>query len=363
MESKKIWRITIVIVIILAIIGLLYLLRHALAPVLVAMFLAYLLDPIVARIESKKINRSVAIFILAFLVVIILGGALTILIIQAQRELVDLYNNFPGYLARVQDKVNPLVKEYLGREVPGTFQELFNELKSQISKIDPSSLKPVSKFLVGLTSKTFALLGWLIGLFVIPIFLFYFLRDFKRFKSTVLEYIPPGYRAYFLEKIQQIDDVLSAFIRGQLTVCLILGIFYSIGLMIVGVDLAVVIGMLSGLAFIVPYFGTALGIVLASIMSLLEHGISWQILGAWAVFAVVQFFESYFITPRIVGKKVGLKPVFVILAVLIGADLFGFVGILLAVPTTAVLKVFLKDGMERYKKSAFFLQKPPENNS
>lgn len=362
MESKKIWRIAIVIVIILAIIGLIYLLRNALLPVFIALLLAYLLDPIVARLESRRINRSVAIFILAALVVIILGGALTILIIQAQREVVELYHNLPDYLARVQDKVAPLVKEYLGRDLPGTFQELLSELKDQVSKIDPATLKPASKFVSQLTSKTLALIGWLLGLLIIPVFLFYFLRDWNQLKTRAKDYIPLAYRDYLVEKFLQIDEALSAFIRGQLTVCLILGIFYSIGLVMVGVDLAVVIGMLSGLAFIVPYFGTVIGIILATIMSLLENGISWQLLGAWLVFAVVQFFESYFITPRIVGKKIGLKPVAVILAVLIGADLFGFLGILIAVPTAAVIKVFLKDALDRYKKSSFFLEKPPEKS-
>ncbi len=358
MDSKRIWRIGVIIVILLLVFGLLYALRNAFLPVFIALVLAYILDPVVHRLEALKLGRTSAILILAALSIAVIAGLGTLLAIQAQRETVTLYQNLPGYLARVQDKAEPIAREYFGVQIPKTLDEALAALKDQVSKINPSTLKPVSGFVSGLTGKTIALVGWLFSLLIIPILLFYFLRDFHDLQDLVKSYLPAAHRDYALAKFEEVDAVLGAFVRGQLTVCLILGLLYSAGLVAVGVDMAVVIGMLAGIAFIVPYFGTVVGIVLATVMSLLENGISWQLPAAWAVFAVAQVIETYFVTPRIMGKKVGLKPVVIILAILIGANLLGFLGILIAVPTAAVIKVFLKDAVQRYKQSSFFLEKP-----
>jgi len=360
MNSRNIWRIAIAIGAFALFLGLLYLLRDALIPVLVALLLAYMLDPLIRRMESRYINRTTAIIILGLAAIIVVGGVLSFLVIQAQKEIVQLFNDLPEYLARAQTKVEPLARQYLGIHIPKTFDEIFATMKKQIAGIDPATLKPVTALVTKVTSKTVAMASWLVSLILIPVFLFYFLRDWQDMQSTVAQYIPPAHRGYLLEKFRQLDEVLGGFIRGQLTVCVVLGVLYSIGLYIVGINLAVVIGMGSGLAYIVPYMGTALGVIAGSIMSLLQHGLSWHLVGVWGVFAFVQAVESTLVTPRIVGKKVGLKPVVVIISVLIGADLLGLVGILVAVPIAAVLNVFVRDGLERYKKSALFLEKPKE---
>jgi predicted PurR-regulated permease PerM len=357
MDAKQRLRIGIVVAVAAIAIALLYLLSNALIPVFVALLLAYLLDPLVARLESKYISRSVAIFILATIMVVVVGLTGIILVVQVQKEVIELSKNLPQYMQRMQEKLDPLAQQYLGVEIPKSIEDFESQITNQLSKLDASDFKPVSAIITKITSKTLHYVFWLLNLIIIPVFLFYFLRDWTELKVKIKEYIPLAYRDYLVAKFGQIDDVMGAFIRGQLLVCVLLGIMYSLGLWIVGTDLAVVIGMTAGLAFIVPYMGTVLGLVAATIMILLEFGLSWRILGVVGVFAVSHAIEGTLLTPKILGDRVGLSPVVVIIALLIGADLLGILGILIAVPVAAVLNVFIRDGLERYRKSAFFLEK------
>ncbi len=362
MDSKRIWRIAGIAAFLTVVIFLVFSLRNSLTPVFIAVFLAYLLDPVVDRLEERKINRSLGILMLAGLVIVsivVIGG---FLIIQAQRELVELHHNFPGYIERVQTGVQkaqeyagPLAKEKLGVEIPANADEWILELKNHLGELNPAALKPVTSILGKASSSTLAFVAWLLGLIIIPVFLFYFLRDWDTLKMEVAEYLPRDYREYIVDKVTQIDEILGAFIRGQLTICTVLGVLYSIGLLIIGVDMAVVIGMLAGLGFIVPYLGTVIGVGAALIMVLLEHGISWQIIGVVAVFGGVQLFEGIVLTPKVMGDKVGLSPVVVIFSLLAGAELLGLTGMIIAVPCAAVIKVFIDEGFETYKASDFFL--------
>ena len=351
MESRIAWRIIAVVLILGLVIGLFYLLRTVLTPIFIALLLAYLLDLLIDRFERIKFNRTVAILILAIVVIGVIATVGGFLIFQAQQELVAFYKNLPGYIERMQESVFPYIEEHFNVRLPHTWDEILAEAESQIAHIDPAALKPVTTILGKITSSTIALISWIVGLLIIPVFLFYFLRDWDLITERMGGLVPPAYRDYIFDKARKIDGIVGVFIRGQLTVALILGILYSAGLLIVGIDLAVVIGMGAGIAFIVPYLGTILGIVAATVMALLEFGFAWQLLGAWGVFAVVQFFEGYFLTPRIMGNKVGLSPVAVIFALLVGVSLFGLVGMLVAVPVAAVLNVFIGEALEKYKAS------------
>jgi predicted PurR-regulated permease PerM len=357
MDPKKPWRIGFGLAIALIAVGLLYVLRTALVPVGVALFLAYLLDPVVDRLEARKINRSASILILAGAVILLISLVGGFLLVQAQRELAALYHDLPQYIERVQNKVVPLVKDELGVELPGTLQEAVNEAKAQLANIDPAALKPVTSVMGRFTRSTLAFVTSILGLIIIPVFLFYFLRDWDTLKWEALEYIPLSYREYVKDKAVKIDEILGSFIRGQLTICVILGVLYSLGLMITGIDLAVVIGMFSGLLFIVPYLGTVLGVIAASIMALLKFGLGWHFIGVLIVFGAVQLLEGTVITPKIMGEKVGLSPVIVIFSLLVGAELLGLLGMLVAVPAAAVIKVFIDEGLDKYKSSSFYLEK------
>ena len=156
-------------------------------------------------------------------------------------------------------------------------------------------------------------------------------------------------------KLTEIDRVLSAFVRGQFTVCLFLAVGYSAGLVLSGIDMPIVIGVVSGFAFVIPYAGTILGIVMASGMAIAKFGIDWHLGVAVGTFVVIQFLESNVISPKIVGEQVGLHPMVMITAVIVGGTLFGFLGVLLAVPATAVAAVFWWSAWGKYKNSDFYL--------
>lgn len=370
MDPKKIWRWATIAAAALAAAALLYALRDALVPVGVALILAYLLDPVIDIFQARKIKRSIAILILAAVVAVVLTVAGGFLVFQGQRELVKLYDNLPQYLSNTQvkleaakEQVAPYVKKYTGYEFPPTFDEFVDDLKNQIPSIDTATIKPLSGVVKKLSSSTLAFIKWALGLVIIPVFLFYFLRDWDQMKRKAAGYIPLSYRDYVLDKAKKIDEILGAFIRGQLTVCVVLGVLYSVGLMIVGIDLAVVIGMVGGLLFIVPYLGTIVGIIAASLMALLAYGLSWHLFAVWAVFAVVHLFEGTLLTPRVMGDRVGLSPVVVIFALLVGSDLLGILGMLIAVPCAAVIKVFVDEAVEKYQHSKFFLEQDHPDNA
>ena len=337
---------------------LLYWLRWTLTPVFVALFLAYLLDPVVHRL---RLNRSVAIFILAGATLAVVIAAGIFLLIQTQKELDTLSDNFPQYLTRVRAEAEPFARKYLRISLPKTFDEILQGLTSQVSQAPPGTIMPASKafgrVLSVVTSGTVAVASWVVGLLIILILLYYFLRDWDHFLLWIKETIPLRYRDYAVDKGRQIDQVLGGFMRGQLTVCLILGLIYSLGLSLLGVNLAIIIGLLSGVAFIVPYLGLILGITSASLMALLQFGLGWKLLMVWALFGTAHALADVVMAPRITGKKVGLSPAAVIMVLLIGGGLLGFFGILIAVPTAAVMKVFAQDALEHYRKSDFFSKK------
>lgn len=340
---------------VLALGALFYLLRAVLAPVFLALVLAYLLDPVIDRFEKRGIPRTPAIFM--FLMAVLLSVVLVVLVLipVVQREVAAVVASVPEYAQRVRESVYPRLQRVAGQRLPTTLDEAVSAITSNVQNISPDILKPFAAILKKVFSNTFYIILGLLNLILAPVFTFYFLRDFDKMKARTAEMIPLAYRDWMIGKFKQVDEVLGAFLRGQLTVCTLLAAMYSGGLMIVGIDMAVVIGVTSGYLFIVPYLGTIFGIVMASLLALLKFHDFWHVGAVWIVFVVVQLFESYFLTPRIVGDRVGLNPVLVIMALLIGGSLFGFLGILIAVPLAAVLKIFASDLMNYYRASELYL--------
>jgi predicted PurR-regulated permease PerM len=195
-----------------------------------------------------------------------------------------------------------------------------------------------------------------VGALLIPVFLFYFLRDFDRMKAAVARLLPPRDRQQIRARFTEIDTVCAAFVRGQATVAAILGIVYAVGLTLAGVKLGLLIGLLAGVASLVPFAGPAVGLALSGVAVVVDwhEGSLWIAAFAALTFVVGQILEGYVITPRVVGEKVGLSPVAVMLAVLAFGELLGFAGLLLAVPVAAVGKVVGGVLVRNYRKSAFF---------
>ncbi len=330
---------------------LLYLLSPILTPFFVSALFAYLGDPLVDRLEARKLSRTfsvVIVFVILFLVVTLL---LLLLVPMLEHQISYLIGNFPKYIDIVQTRFLPLLANKLGLD-PDVFD--LNNMKQVLNQ----NLKQAGGLAVmvfsSVTQSGMAMLAWVANLVLIPVVTFYLLRDWDILVARIDELLPRKYQPLIARLARESDDVLAAFLRGQFMVMLALGAVYSIGLWIGGLKLALLIGMMAGLVSFVPYLGFILGIIAASIAMLLQSQELMQLIPVFIVFGVGQALEGMVLTPMLVGDRIGLHPVAVIFAVLAGGQLFGFVGILLALPVAAVLAVLLRHAHERYKSSALF---------
>jgi len=337
---------------------LLYLLAPVLMPFFAAALLAYLGDPIVDRLEIKfkvKFSAEVARSLAVMIVFISLFSFLTILAFLILpllgQQLSFLVSNMPTYLDHIQQNVLPLVGEFLGLDASMFDLALLKQLfVSNYVKAGGVLAQVISS----VASSGFAVLAWLVNLVLIPVVTFYLLRDWDVLIANIDELLPRKNQPVIRQLAKQSDEVLSSFLRGQFVVMLALGAVYSIGLWVIGLKLALLIGMLAGLVSFVPYLGFIVGIVAASVAMLLQTHEVMHLIPVIIVFSIGQMLEGMFLTPVLVGDKIGLHPVAVIFAVLAGGQLFGFVGILLALPVAAVLVVLLRYIHKEYLSSSIF---------
>lgn len=320
----------------------------------IAFALAYILNPAVVFLESRRVNRIISILLVFCTALVACIGFTAFLAVSISGELSNMQLNLPGYAQHLYEITPDTVKSYLGIETPEKLTLRLNVLFQQARGMSPDLLKPVLAFLQKAFSSTIGLILALLGYFIIPVYLFYLLADWPHLKRFVDSFVPERFHCTYHEKLGEVDTVLSGFIRGQLSVCVILAVLYSIGLYFIGIDLAIAIGTLAGITFIIPYVGTIIGMTLSVIMAFLKfHDILHPLLClGW--FGLIQGLEGMVITPRVVGSTVGLHPLVAIVALLIGGQIFGLMGLLLAVPVTAVLQVFLRSLAIYYRNSEFY---------
>jgi len=331
---------------------LLYLFRSLIAPMIIAMLIAYAFNPLVNRLQRLKISRTLAIVILTLVLLVGLGLVSTYTLTVVKKEVLIFWDRLPQYTQTYEQKLRPWIVNTFGWEIPPDLNALFAQVQEKLK--DPSLMKPLSTFITKSLTNFITFFVNLLSLLIIPIFSFYLLQDYPSFYKKVEPYVPLRHRTRFQTVLNEVDGALGGFIRGQLLDCLIVGGLTSVGLYFVGLDLAFIIGMASGLANIVPYLGLVAGITVSSLMAFLEFGDLMHPLMAVGVFAVVQTLDGLFIAPRILGRKVGLSPLIIIAGLVVGGNLFGFVGILLAVPAMAVLKVLVRQFLDSYLRSAFY---------
>ncbi len=329
---------------------LLYLLSPILMPFFTAALLAYLGDPVVDRLE-RKMPRSAAVtivFTALFAVLTVLGFLVFPLLAQ---QVTYLLQNIPGYIDHIQQHVLPAVSAQLGIDSTAIDLELIKNLfKAHYAQAGGL----VSKVVTSIAESGMLLVAWSANLVLIPVVTFYLLRDWDLLIARIDELLPRKPQPVIARLARESDEVLASFLRGQLMVMLALGIVYSTGLWFIDLELALLIGMLAGMVSFVPYLGFIVGIVAASVAMLLQTHELIQLVPVAIVFAVGQMLEGMLLTPLLVGDRIGLHPVAVIFAVLAGAQLFGFVGVLLALPVAAVLVVLLRHVHDEYKASTIF---------
>jgi len=332
---------------------LLFLLRTILTPFFIAFFLAYLLDPPIDALEKRKIPRMVGIVSFLILLVFLLVLLVFILYPIIKLQLDNLIEHIPDYIKTIREWIEPLIGSIV-RQNPERTRLVLEEVLKRLGDIPTQILTGIANFFWGSLSSLFNLIILLLNLLIIPVATVYFLKDIDKIKGGLQAYIPLGLRDQVIGVFKEIDEVLSGFIRGQLLVALILAGLYSLGLTLCQVPMGLLIGVIAGIMAIIPYLGLIIGLVPALLLTFLQYRTWEPLLLVLAVFAIVQVLEGTIITPRIVGKKIGLHPVVVMIVILLGDKLFGFFGILLAVPVGAVANVFVTLGLRKYKESHFF---------
>jgi len=338
-------------VLVVAFLVFLYLLAPILAPFAVAAVFAYIGDPIVDRMEQHRLSRTAAVCILFVLVTLVTVLALLLIVPLLQTQLLSLIDNIPTWAQWVQQVAMPK----LGLKMPRGYQLDVDSLRKFLaSHWDGAS--DFASIIAGYVGRsTPALLGFLANLFLIPIVSFYLLRDWDVMVARIRNLIPRRVLPQGVAFASEANDVLSALIRGQLLVMLALAVIYSFGLWVVGLKVALLIGIISGLVSFVPYLGFVGGLLAASIAMLVQEqsvtGVAWVAL----VFTIGQMLEGGVLTPMLVGDRIGLHPVAVIFAIMAGGQLFGFVGVLVALPVAAVLAVLVRHALKRWARSALYL--------
>ncbi|MDH4126116.1 MAG: AI-2E family transporter [Gammaproteobacteria bacterium] len=322
---------------------LLYLLAPVLTPFVASALLAYIGDPLADRLQKYRLPRSLAVVVVFLLTFLVL--ALLVLLVGPliRSQISALMSALPDIVLRVEQVWLPRIMDLTG-VAPGDDVGI----GAFLSRYSDMAGSWGSKVLLSVTRSGGALAAAVLSLFLVPIITFYLLRDWDKIMTHLGALVPSRQRATALHLARETDEVLGAFLRGQLLVMLALAIIYSLGLSIIGLKFAIAIGVVSGLVSFVPYLGFVFGIVLAGLTVALEPNPFWLMIGVVATFGIGQLLEGSLLTPKLVGDRIGLHPVIVIFAVAAGGQLFGFFGILLALPAAAVLSVIVRFAYGRY---------------
>ncbi len=330
---------------------LLWLLRGVLLPFAAGAAAAYFLDPLADRLERLGLSRIIATTVITFVFVLLVVAVLLLVVPVLENQIVAFAQRLPGYAEALQERAAPLWKQVRRYLTPSEIQQL----KGAAGDYAGTAVGWVAALFGRVLTGGAALVNILSLLFITPVVTFYLLRDWDLIKARIDSWLPRAHAPVIRDQLRQIDTTLAGFLRGQATVCLVLGAFYGIGLTVVGLDLGLIVGFTAGLVSFIPYLGSISGFVVGVGMALAQ-GDGWALPGMVAgVFLVGQLIEGNFLTPKLVGDKVGLHPVWIIFALLAGGSLFGFLGILLAVPVAAVVGVLVRFALAGYLNSPIYL--------
>ena len=336
---------------------MLWLLAPVLTPFVLAALLGWLGDPLVDRMQKRGVPRNGAVIMVFAVMAAVTLLAVLLLVPLLQRQVVTLVTSLPSYRDWFVGTALPWLEVRTGLEL--------------VPYLDPARLFALARAhweqaggaaatMLGYLSRSgFAVLGWVANVVLVPVLTFFFLRDWDVFVDRFASLVPRDKAPTVSRLARESGEVLGGFLRGQLLVMLILGVLYAIGLRMLGLDLGILVGVIAGLLTFVPYLGPATILVLGGIAAVVQFG-DWQhLVGILAVWGIGQVIESYWLTPKLVGDRIGLHPVVVIFAVFAGGSLFGFLGMLLALPIAAIANVLLRYAHERYTHSRLYAGHPP----
>ncbi|MEE4297209.1 MAG: AI-2E family transporter [Wenzhouxiangella sp.] len=332
---------------------LVWLLGPVLTPFLVSALLAYIADPIVSALERWRMRREMAVSVvfIGFSLLLLIG--LLLILPLLIRETTQFFNRLPVYFEQLQTRFLPLLEEQLGltfdretfdaKRLRDLLEENFSNIATAMQATWGYLTESGGRFMV-----------WVTGLVLIPLVTFYMMRDWHRLIDTIRDMLPRNLEPVVVRLAGECDEALGGFLRGQVMVMFSLGLLYALGLWMAGLNNGIAIGMIAGLVSFVPYLGAITGVLLAGITAVIQNLEFWFLFQVAMVFVVGQLVESFVLTPRLVGDRIGLHPVLVIFLVMAGGQLFGFIGVLLALPVAAAGTVLVLYFYQGYKKSRIY---------
>ena len=340
--------------------ALIWVLTPVLTPFAASALLAWLGDPVVDRLQKRGLSRNSAVALVFTVMVLVLVLLVLILVPLIQDQVVVVANAVPDYMEWLVRTGLPWVQAKTGLEVSTWLDPDY--LLDMLRRNWKGASGVATQVLGYVTQSGFTVLGWFANLVLIPFITFFFLRDWDKLVQRVGGLVPRERYATVAELAKESDAVLGSFLRGQFMVMLAMGIFYAVGLWGVGLEVGVLIGVLAGLLTFIPYIGPTTVLLGGTAAALMQFG-DWQhLVGVLAVWGVGQLLESYVLTPKLVGDRVGLSPVTVVFSVMTGGTLFGFLGMLLALPVAAVANVLIRHLHGQYAASRFYLGEDPETS-
>jgi predicted PurR-regulated permease PerM len=334
---------------------LIWLLKDMLLPFIAGTVLAYLLNPATDRLEEAGVSRGIAtlITVALLLLFIIIVGIIFVPVLGTQ--LVSFIQRMPGYITRLQELINTENKEWLQTTIGLSFPDIQKSLGDLVGE----SAKWMGSFVQSLWSGGRALISIFSLLVVTPVVAFYVLNDWHAMVDKVDSWLPRRHRATIRQLGGQIDRAVAGFLRGQASVCLIMGIYYAIALVVVGLNFGFLIGVSTGVLTFIPYVGSLSGFLIGMIVAVVQFFPSWgPIIAVAIVFIIGQFLEGYVLSPKLVGESVGLHPVWLMFSLFAFGYLLGFVGLLIAIPLAAAIGVLLRFALARYMESPLYTDKP-----
>ncbi len=332
------------------VIALLYFLSPILAPFLFAAILAYISNPLVSWLKRHRVPRTLG----AVLVMLLLGGLFVLLLLILLplfiKEVRLLSERLPGFLAQLNDNLAPWIKARFGAELQFDLAGLKKLVNENLQGADGLGMKLLASLRIG----GLAVLGFVVNLLLVPVVLFYLLRDWNALLAQINELLPRRWHPQLTGVAREIDAVLAEFLRGQIAVMVLMSVLYVSGLWLAGLEFALPIGIITGMLVFVPYVGMLTGLALATVVALMQFPSIGGVIPVWIVFGIGQTLEGTLVTPLLVGKRIGLHPVAVIFALLAFGQIFGFFGVLLALPASAALLVGLRHLGAQYRNSSLY---------
>lgn len=314
--------------------------------IFISLIISYVLNPFVNYLELRNIKRLWGVTLVYISLILVLALTWVLIFPPMIKEIKNLTNDLPVYFEQLNKLVNKVYNFYTNKmdNLPDGFSSIKDTLDSNVGNIQVIA----TKILSSITDYIFKIASKIIHILLIPVITFYFLKDKEYFKKKIITLIPRKHRKSLLLVCREINIVISSFIRGQLMVALFIGVTTTIGLYLLKIKFAFIIGFIAGIFNVIPYFGPIIGVIPAILFALLDNPI--KVIWVTILFILIQQFEGDILTPKIVGKTVGIHPITVMMSILIGGSIFGILGMILAVPITAVLIILINFTIDEITK-------------